>query len=482
LSLSHAINAARSGLQVSGLRADIVATNVANATTPGYVRRSVLLGETIIGSNTAGVHGEGISRATDAILTSERMSLTSDLTKASVLSSTWQSLSARLGDTADGSGLFNLISDFETSLSAAVTSPESSANASGVIDTANALVREFNSLSQYVTDQRAEADREISDGVRVVNDALKQIEMLNGKVAGIDRSSPQAAALLDERQRAVDTISEYLPVQSVARQGGTIDIVTKEGVYLLAGTAREIEFTPSNSFEPGVTLADGDLSGLTVDGLDLTPGAATYSAVSSGLFGALFTLRDTDLPKFGAQLDTVASDLVTRLSDDALDPTKPAGDFGLFVDLDPAGGAGIAGRLAVNPLVDPTQGGDLSRLRDGLGATTPGPTGNNAILSAMFDALTGVRAVNANGLQGQFSSAELAANFSSLTGQARISNEAVLSSTSAQHSIMLEAEQAATGVDVDAEMQDLLLIEQAYAANARVIEIANQMLQRLMEI
>ncbi|MDP1556641.1 MAG: flagellar basal body protein, partial [Hyphomonas sp.] len=37
MSLSSAINAARSGLQVSSLRAEIVATNVANATTPGYV-------------------------------------------------------------------------------------------------------------------------------------------------------------------------------------------------------------------------------------------------------------------------------------------------------------------------------------------------------------------------------------------------------------------------------------------------------------
>jgi len=39
-----------------------------------------------------------------------------------------------------------------------------------------------------------------------------------------------------------------------------------------------------------------------------------------------------------------------------------------------------------------------------------------------------------------------------------------------------------TGVDIDSQMQDLLAIEQAYAANARVIEIANQMMQKLMEI
>jgi flagellar hook-associated protein 1 len=35
---------------------------------------------------------------------------------------------------------------------------------------------------------------------------------------------------------------------------------------------------------------------------------------------------------------------------------------------------------------------------------------------------------------------------------------------------------------VDGQMQDLLIIEQAYAANARVIEIASQMLDLLMDI
>ena len=64
----------------------------------------------------------------------------------------------------------------------------------------------------------------------------------------------------------------------------------------------------------------------------------------------------------------------------------------------------------------------------------------------------------------------------------RISSEAVEASTAAQHSIMAEAERQETGVDVDTQMQMLLEIEQAYAANARVIEIANQMMLKLMEL
>ncbi len=38
------------------------------------------------------------------------------------------------------------------------------------------------------------------------------------------------------------------------------------------------------------------------------------------------------------------------------------------------------------------------------------------------------------------------------------------------------------GVDTDVEMQNLLLIEQSYAANAKVLSAVDQMMQRLLEL
>jgi flagellar hook-associated protein 1 FlgK len=40
----------------------------------------------------------------------------------------------------------------------------------------------------------------------------------------------------------------------------------------------------------------------------------------------------------------------------------------------------------------------------------------------------------------------------------------------------------AQGVDTDAELQTLMLVEQAYAANARMIEVADEMMQTLLRI
>jgi flagellar hook-associated protein 1 FlgK len=463
-------------------RAGIVATNVANSTTIGYVSRSLILSENIVGGASAGVMSLGVARSVNEGLSAERRALGSDLSQADMLASTWSTISSRIGNTTDSYGLFSLFSDFETALSNLANSPESGADMSAVYQSATSLVKEFHDLYNFTVSMRSDTDAQIAEGVETVNAALRGIEEINGKIAKIDRTSEQAAALMDERGRLLDQISEYLPIQTLQRDSGAIDVVTPEGVFLLQGRARPIEFNPAGAFGPGNTLANGDLSGISVQGISLTPGSSSYGAVSSGLFGALFTLRDQDLPALSAQLDTLAEDLVARLSDDSIDPTKTPGAQGLFIDSDGSGDPGLAYRIALNPAVDPKQGGELWRLRDGIGAATEGPTGFATTLQNMLDAITTVRPLNANGLQGNFSSVELAAQLATISGQKRVNYEATVSSTSVQYTTMADAELSETGVDVDAQMQELLLIEQTYAANARVIEIASQMINRLMEL
>lgn len=482
MSISSAIVSARSGLDAVGARADIVATNVANASTPGYVRRALTVSETILGAQTAGVQIEGIDRSTNARLTNERRLLSSDFAQAEILSSSWASLSQRIGEDIESSTLFQRLGSFETALRDAALSPESTTHANQVVQSANDLAREFNALGDLITDRRFQADQDIANSVDIVNASLLEVQDLNRSLASLDRTTPQAAALFDERGRVLDRIAEHIPIQTFARDSGAIDVLTTEGVYLVSGPARQIEFTPSNTMAPGFSIASGDLSGLTVDGVDITPGASTFGAVSSGSLAALVTLRDTDLPNLQGQLDTMAQDMIDRFADPAIDPTLAVGDPGLFLDTNSAAGAGIASRLELNALVDPAQGGASWRLRDGLGAVAQGNPGDTTILSGLVGALEQVRSVTQPGLQGNYSASDLIAQLGSLAGQNRIQNEAVRSSVTLQHDAVKQAELDETGVDIEREMQDLLLIEQAYAANARVLEAASQMIQQLMQI
>jgi flagellar hook-associated protein 1 FlgK len=173
-------------------------------------------------------------------------------------------------------------------------------------------------------------------------------------------------------------------------------------------------------------------------------------------------------------LDDLAFDVVSRFADLSVDPT--IGLMGLLTD---AGSAaivsnitGLSARLELNAAVDPAQGGLLSRWRDGVGAVTVGSIGNATQLESWRVALTsyGGQAVS-----------DRAASLSETISLQRLTAEQELSFTSARWDSLHNAE-LATGVDTDVELQNLLLVEQAYAANAKVIQTVNAMIQQIMEI
>jgi flagellar hook-associated protein 1 FlgK len=75
----------------------------------------------------------------------------------------------------------------------------------------------------------------------------------------------------------------------------------------------------------------------------------------------------------------------------------------------------------------------------------------------------------------------LAADFLSGVSGKRVSAEAEQGFASARHGT-LKAQELAGGVDTDAEMADLLRIEQAYSANARVLQTVDELLRSLLRI
>jgi len=180
----------------------------------------------------------------------------------------------------------------------------------------------------------------------------------------------------------------------------------------------------------------------------------------------------------------VARDLVSRFSDPGLDATLLSGAPGLFTDagasFDPANEVGLAARLVVNAAADPAKGGALWRLRDGLGAAEPGAVGESALLTAMQHALTAPQSpVSGQFMPGARSFSLLAADLLSGVATSRLSSDEGASFASAKSDALREQE-LGLGVDTDQQMQQLLLVEQAYAANAKVITSVDEMLQILL--
>ena len=483
MSISQTLNNANSGLSAASLRANIASNNIANANSPGYVNREADVSQRAGG----GVRINGVTRNQDFALTAERRTAEASVNKADVLANAQLQISRALGDPESGFGLFNAYQTFENTLSELAATPESAALQDAFLLSANDLAADFNTLQGTIDEQRMSAEIAIGNAVETINTALADLKEINRSMASIDQSSNAGAELEDRRQQLLDEIGRYVPIKAIRRDNAQVDVMTTEGISLLSGgVLNNIEFSPTQVILPTDSMAAGNLSGLSVNGLDITPGGNGRAAIQSGALAGYFSVRDEVAPGFQEKVDALAADVITRLQDPAIDPTLLPGDAGLFTD---DGGAlapdtrGLAGRIAVNAAVDPVQGGELWRLRDGINAAAPGAEGDGTTLGNMLDALTTRgTGLSAAGIDGSFSMAGSIAEVNSVVGQARTRAEASVASATARAEILSTAELEATAVDTDTEMQNLLLIEQAYAANARVIQTVQNMMQSLLEL
>ena len=321
-----------------------------------------------------------------------------------------------------------------------------------------------------------------------MNRNLQNIEDLNAEILRQSVQGGDTAALRDERKAMIDQISSVLTLRVVERENGQLALYTGNGATLLDGRAAELGFTPKATITQDMTRTSGALSGLTLNGRVVTVGESDGSGfMDGGSLGALFVQRDTTLPGIADQLDALAGDLVERFQAAGLDPTAAPTDPGLFTDAgaryDPSDQIGIAGRLALNTAFDPEQGGQTWRLRDGQNAPAAGDVGDGTMLAALQDAALERRApAAALSVTGAGSMTDFAAGLTSSVATQQALAEDDVSYLTALNTSLRDTELQTSGVDTDAEMQRLLLVERSYAANARVIQTVDELIRRLLEI
>lgn len=484
MALSGALSNALSGLRAAGGGAELVSSNISNALTPGYARRELSLSASAIG-DFGGVRINGIQRIADAGLASDRRLADAALQNADARVDFF-ARAERLIGTPDQTGSISAqLAGFERDLVAAASRPDAPERLSTVAQSARDLVRSITQASDGLQDMRARADSTIATQVNELNTALQEVRTLNIQVTGAQVQGGDFATLLDQRQMIVDQIAALVPVKQVPRDNGQVALYTTGGAILLDGTAASIGFTPTNVVTPYLSVGASTLSGLTLNGTEIRTDSAR-GPLRGGALGAQFAIRDTFAVEAQAQLDAISRNLVERFQDPAVDPTLAPGDPGLFTDgpgaFDPVDELGLASRLRLNAAVDDVQGGEPYRLRDGINATAPGPVGDGRLLQNISNVLAD-RRVPATGDfgGGGFSVSGLLSTFASNVGVKLTGAEQQQAYTSARFTELTER-QLADGVDTDAEIQRLLLIERSYAANARMVQTVDELLDILTRI
>ncbi|MCB1355968.1 MAG: flagellar hook-associated protein FlgK [Maritimibacter sp.] len=481
MTITNSLSNALSGLTAASRAAEVVSSNVANAQTRGYGRRDLEVTSRFLG----GVDVAGVTRNVDMNIVQDRRLSDASVGYNSTIADFQAGLERALGTPDEAWSLTGRVAGLEAALVEAASRPDNDARLAAVRDAAADLAGKLNSVSDKVQDARMEADGSIARQVTRLNEGLELVQTLNYKIKDAVARGQDPSSLMDMRQVAIDDISQIVPLKQLDRDFGQVALFTPGGAIVLDSQAVTFGFDAVGVIVPEMTLESGALSGLTINGKPVRTDGQN-SPIQGGSLAALFEVRDSLAATAQVQLDAVARDLIERFEDPAIDPTLGAGDPGLFTDagaaLDTGSETGLASRIALNALADPDRGGALWRLRDGLGAAAPGDVGDSTLLQALNGALTGERVAGSGEFLGVSRSASgLAADLLSRVGMERTAAENRQSYAVAQQE-SLTAMELETGVDTDAELQKLMLIEQAYAANAKVISTIDAMLQAIMDL
>ena len=481
MSLSNALSNAVSGIVATSRGTEVVASNLANSLTPGFARRELQTSGRLYTGG--GVHVDGVTRVVRQSVLAQSRVTSAETARAQTLANFQKTLADKFGVPGEAGALTTRVADLESALISAAARPDNETALAKVVSTAQALATGYAELGVLVQDARTQADQDIARDVATLNDGLTRISELNRQITVQIASGDDSTALQDIRQQLIDKLAEIVPIQELPRENGRVALFTTSGAPLLDGhKPTTISFEPAGKITANMQPGDPRLSGISLDGVPLS--ASQHSMFAGGRLAANFQLRDVDAPAAQLRLDAAARDLIERFTDPTVDPTGAG--TGFFTDggaaFDPLNEVGLAQRLQVSSLVDPAAGGALWRVRDGLGAPTPGPVGQSALLDRLRETLSAQRAPLSTGVSPAMrSAATMAAEITSIAATGRISAEATLSAATAQSESFADL-MMQDGVDSDREMETLLSLERAYAANAKVLAAVDDMIRTILEL
>ncbi len=442
---SDLLSIASSGARVARAALDVTAQNIANASTEGYVRRSLQTAEVASTGgpnratdlNLAGAWVDGLKRNVDSFRQAEVRRTSGDLERANVELSGLRDIEAAV----EQSGLFGAIVDFEAGLQQLSGDVVDPARRTEVITAAETLASSFNiadaNLNTIGQGLRLEADAQTSEA----NTIATELARLNEKLVRTGSNDINRAILLDQRDLLLERLSGISSITTQFQENGTVNVTL--------GT------NPARSFVQGTTVGTLSLSVASDGTLSFAVDGAATDPSSGGLAGASLAL--TELANTRGQLDSLASGLA-----DAVNNAQAAG-----VALDGSQGQPIfAGSTIATLSVVASSGDAIATAPTGAG---PGSRdGSN--LAALRQALSSLDpAQGAN---------NLLLDVSSKVAGRSITQSALETIASSARTAMEEQ----TGVDLDQEAANLIRYQQAFQASGRAMQVASDIFDTLLGI
>ncbi len=456
-SLGSILQIAKTGLSTQQQGMNVVAHNIANASTEGYSRQRAVIAARPGVTGDGGQYGTG-SQVTDVAQVRDRLldgvyyrelsASTERDARADILGRI-EGLVAEPGEL----GIGQAMDAFLSAWSELATNPASATVRSVVRQTAQVMIQRFDELANGLAAIRQEVGVRLDDAAARVTELGRQIAQLNRQIVSVEADGVTAGDLRDQRARTLAEMADLVPVQVVERENGSVGVISS-GIAIVDG---------AYSLEVEIRNVSGTW------GLAVVGRAGLFPQVG-GRTGGLLQVLNTDLPDIQQRLDDLAESMVTEVN--ALHRTGMSPDASTGIDFFDPGGV-TAGTMALSAEVQASTNAIAAGTPDGSGGYRAGA--NDVAL-----AIAGLRDVDVAAL-----GMTMGEHYQGLVSDI---GQAVRSSADAAEAHRVLAEQAdvrrmsLSGVSVDEELVRMIEFQTAYQASARVITAADEMLQALLSI
>ncbi len=451
MGISNLFNISRTSLFTYQRALSIVSDNIANANNPDYNRRVVVLGTERPDYRAnftfgAGVKLDHVMRVSNQITERQIRNANQNFYSAQKKSLVLSQVESLYSEPSDY-GLSNLINKFFESWDNLSVDPTSSPLRTGVIQAAQQLSEKIQNIHDDLTQMKSDMRADAKNMVSKINTLTEQLHMLNKQIyeASVVGYSPND--LLDKRDALLSELSQIANI-NVTIDKNNVANVSIGGVFAVDGLHR-VEFK--------LTQEDGKLKVQTKDG------AATVS-LRGGELKAVTEIFADKIPKYLENLDALGEKIFNSVNNvhiKGYTNTNPPQDGVQFFTSFENGKLEINEEILNNPNM--------------IAVSKDGSNGNNEIALE----IAGLRnATFDDGLT-------ITENYSNYISE--IANDIQVSSQDADsyNLVLAQLEQQKmqySGVSTDEEMVNVLKYQKSYDAAAKLITLADDLLETLINL
>lgn len=231
----------------------VIGHNIANANTPGYSRQQAVLGTAIAQFTGGGFVGKGvdvdtITRAYNRFLSIEANSARAENQRDGALRDNLLRLEQIFPPGENGLG--NATNQFLNAMIDVASRPADPATRQVVLGRAKEVAARFAGAGQQLENLQVGINTELRLQVKQINDLARQLANVNAEVARSMGGGQTPNDLLDQRDKLVNDISQYLAVSTVEPGDGTVSVFIGGGQKLVLGTQADQLVVESDPFDP----------------------------------------------------------------------------------------------------------------------------------------------------------------------------------------------------------------------------------------